>query len=196
MTDLARRAEGVVLDPGVPAPAPSPSRGEVRMEKKGALWSVSQGARSVSVKDSRGMQLLARLVERPDEEMHVLALASDEVGSVQESNAGEMLDPRARAQYKERLVDLEEEIETARKHADRGRIAKLEGEKEALLEELARAVGLGGRQRVAASATERARVNVQRRLKDAIARIAEADQGLGRLFERAVRTGTFCCFRP
>ena len=62
--------------------------------------------------------------------------------------------------------------------------------------ELARAVGLGGRARPAASATERARVNTQRRLKDALARIAEADAELGARLTAAVHTGTYCCFRP
>jgi hypothetical protein len=77
-----------------------------------------------------------------------------------------------------------------------GRVAKLRREKEALVKELTRAIGIGGRARQARSATERARVNVQRRLKDAIAKIAEADGELGRFFERSVRTGTYCCFRP
>jgi hypothetical protein len=37
---------------------------------------------------------------------------------------------------------------------------------------------------------------VQRRVKDAVARIAELDAGLGGFLERAVSTGTFCRFRP
>ncbi len=65
-----------------------------------------------------------------------------------------------------------------------------------LEEQLARAVGLGGRARHDGSATERARVNVQRRIKDAITRVGELDPLVGRFLERSVRTGTFCCFRP
>jgi hypothetical protein len=38
-------------------------------------------------------------------------------------------------------------------------------------------------------------VNVQRRLKDAVSKIAEADAALGRRFAAAVRTGTYCSFR-
>ena len=49
-------------------------------------------------------------------------------------------------------------------------------------------------QAMAAGASERARVNVQRRLKDAIARIAEADPVLGAFLGKAVRTGTYCRF--
>jgi hypothetical protein len=43
---------------------------------------------------------------------------------------------------------------------------------------------------------ERARVNVQRRLKDAIRRIGEQDPGLGRYLEATVRTGTYCVYQP
>jgi hypothetical protein len=39
-------------------------------------------------------------------------------------------------------------------------------------------------------------VNVQRRLKDAIARIAEVDTEVAAYVGRALRTGAFCCFRP
>jgi hypothetical protein len=63
-------------------------------------------------------------------------------------------------------------------------------------DELSRAVGLGGRARPAASATERARVNVQRRLEDAVARVSEADAELRAGSAAGVHTGTSCCFRP
>jgi hypothetical protein len=65
-----------------------------------------------------------------------------------------------------------------------------------LAAELARGVGLGGRDRRAGGAAERARVNVQRRLKDALDRISAADAELGRHVSRSVRTGTFCCYEP
>jgi hypothetical protein len=39
-------------------------------------------------------------------------------------------------------------------------------------------------------------VNVQRRLRDAVRRIAQQDPELGRHLERSVRTGTFCRYEP
>jgi len=76
------------------------------------------------------------------------------------------------AAYRQRLLDLDEELAESERLADLGRREMLQAEREALLAELARAVGLGGRTRSAGSATERARVNVQRRIKDAVARIS------------------------
>lgn len=166
------------------------------MRRVGEIWSVEHGATVARVKDSRGMQLLARLVEQPGAEIHVLALASDEVAAAPESNAGEMLDEQARLAYRRRLAELEDQRLAAETDADPVRAATVERERKALRQELARAAGLGGRVRQAGSATERARINVQRRLKDAIARIRDADENLGRFFETSIRTGTYCCFRP
>jgi hypothetical protein len=63
-------------------------------------------------------------------------------------------------------------------------------------QELSRAVGLGGRDRRSGSAAERARVNAQRRLSDAIRRIERACPALGAHLDRSVRTGTFCWYDP
>jgi tetratricopeptide (TPR) repeat protein len=179
-----------------PAVAPAPAAAALTLAREGDLWRVEVGARSVRVRHSRGMELLARLVERPGEELHVLALASDAGGALVEGEAGELLDAKARREYRTRLDELEAELAEAEEAHDLGRQARLQREREALEGELARAVGLGGRGRPAASATERARVNVQRRLKDAVARVAEADRELGAWLAGALHTGTYCCFRP
>jgi hypothetical protein len=187
MTGLAGNVEAAVLE----------ADRVVELAREGDVWRVRRGKTLVRVKHSRGLELLARLVERPGEEVHVLALGSDEpAANVVESDAGEVLDERARKAYRQRIVDLDEDLADAERCSDVGRIEKLRRERIALDAELKRAVGLGGRSRRDGSATERARVNVQRRMKDAIARIGEVDADLGRFFERAVSTGTFCCFRP
>ena len=62
--------------------------------------------------------------------------------------------------------------------------------------ELAHALGLGGRERRAGSAAERARINVQRRLREVQKRITEQDEFLGRHFELSIKTGTCCMYAP
>lgn len=62
--------------------------------------------------------------------------------------------------------------------------------------ELARAVGLFGRERRAGSEVERARINVQRRIKDALDAIERNDVALARYLRATVVTGSFCCFTP
>src|SRR6185295_9754677 len=95
-----------------------------------------------------------------------------------------------------RLKDLQELVAEAESNGDTGRLDALSRERAALERELARALGLGGRTRQAGSTTERARVNVQRRLKDALERVAEANPELGAWLVRSVRTGTYCSFHP
>lgn len=162
----------------------------------GQIWHIDHDGRQVSVKDSSGMRLLAKLVAQPGVDIHVLALASGHGAWVPESTAGEMLDDRARSAYRKRITEIAEQLAVAARTGDAGRTANLEHEGRALRAELARATGLGGRVRQTGSATERARVNAQKRIRGAIARIADVDAKLGRLLDGAVKTGTYCCFRP
>jgi hypothetical protein len=176
--------------PGAPANEP------IRISRTADVWTIERGTAVARIKDSRGAQLLARLIERPGEDIHVLALASDEAVSAPESTAGDLLDDQARRAYKQRLAQLDELIAIAEQRGDTQAFARHDAERESLVRELARATGLGGRKRAAGSGTERARVNVQRRLKETIERIAEVEPRLGAYLETSVRTGTYCSFRP
>jgi hypothetical protein len=175
---------------------PDAVRSELLLEREGETWRVARGAAVVRVRDSRGMRLLARLVAQSGEEIHVLLLASDEGSSMAESHAGDRLDDKALRTYRTRLAELGREIDEAREAGDLGRAGRLERERGAIEAELSGGLGLSGKARKAGSVTERARINVQKRLKDAIARIHEADPALGTELETAVRTGTYCSYRP
>jgi hypothetical protein len=61
------------------------------------------------------------------------------------TDAGEVLDPQARAAYRQRLRDLQAELAEAQSFNDAGRSEKLQDEIAFLTQELAQAVGLGGR---------------------------------------------------
>jgi hypothetical protein len=94
------------------------------------------------------------------------------------------------------LAELDGLIAEAERCGDIPRADAFGRERSALERELSRALGLGGRARQAGSSTERARVNVQRRLKDALERVAEANPELGAWLARSLRTGTYCSFNP
>jgi len=55
---------------------------------------------------------------------------------------------------------------------------------------------LGGRDRWASSAAEKARLNVTRALRSALAKLAEALPDAGSVLDRRVRTGVFCAYQP
>jgi hypothetical protein len=193
---LLREMEAAFRAPTAPvirSTAPAPASPAVEFVNDSGTWLVTAFGKSVRVKDSRGVGMLARLVAEPHHEVHVLELSGS---SLVEGTPLEAIDTRARDAYRARIVSLREELEEASSHNDRGRAERLRQELEAIEDELAHSVGLGGKPRRAGTASERARSNVQRRLSDAIDRIAEVHQRLGEHLETCVRTGTFCSYAP
>lgn len=111
-------------------------------------------------------------------------------------DAGEALDPQARAKYRTRLKELREERELASQLNDPSRADRARQEIEFIEDEIAAAVGLGGRSRKSGSHTERARLAVTKTVRAALARIRQADPELGRHLTNSIRTGNFCAYLP
>ena len=219
---LERAAARAILDeiaaPPSVAPVPAehhdgpaePVGGVSVFRREGDYWSVVFEGRTVRVRDVKGMRYLARLLADPGREFHVLDLVAAETGRDTQvaggraaglphsalGDAGEMLDARAKAAYRRRLAEIDDDIEQARAMGDEERAAQAELERDFLIRELARAVGLGGRDRRAASASERARAGVTRAVRQAIARIGTHHPELGAHLGRTVRTGTYCAYLP
>ena len=165
--------------------------------REGDYWSVVFGGRTVRVRDLKGMRYLAQLLAHPGREVHVLDLVATETGQrTALGDAGEALDERAKSAYRRRLAEIEDDIEQARALEDADREAQADAERDFLVRELARAIGLGGRDRRAASDSERARSGVTRAVRQGIARIGEHHPELGEHLDGAVRTGTFCAYVP
>jgi tetratricopeptide (TPR) repeat protein len=203
IASMRRRFEAIEGEgaraPSVPkiasvAPAAPQARPGLELTRDGETWEVRAGDRSFRLKDTRGMRMLAQLVSAPQRELHVLTLMGAEGADA--GDAGEVLDARAQQAYRARLEDLRDQLAEAESFGDRARAARVREEIERIADELAAGVGLGGRARRAGSAAERARVNVQRRLRDAVRRVGEQDPALGKHLERSLRTGTFCAYEP
>jgi tetratricopeptide (TPR) repeat protein/DNA polymerase III delta prime subunit len=195
----AAQLERMAPPPARPSPPqvrPVPTAVGFSLERDGDVWAVSWGGSVFRIQDSRGMQILAHLVSHPGREFHVTDLSAPGGAPGHLEDAGEMLDPEAIASYRRRLEEVREELDEAERWNDEGRQARLREEMEFLAAELGRAVGLGGRRRKAASSSEKARVNVKRRLSHAIGKIAEHSPGLGAHLDWAVKTGVFCSYRP
>jgi tetratricopeptide (TPR) repeat protein len=191
--------------------------------KEGEYWTVGYGGKAFRLKDSKGLGYLAHLLRHPGAEFHVLDLAGgiadrrddDEAGQSEQGlprggeelekagihigslgDAGEMLDEQAKVAYRRRLSELREELEEAKERGNVERAEQAEQEIDALTRELSRAVGLGGRNRRAISASERARQTISKTIKSVLDRIAQSDATLGDFFARCIKTGTFCSYAP
>jgi hypothetical protein len=193
----ARRRVGTVAtgDPTVAAPA-ARCTSRIEMTAEGDVWVVRFGPDVVRVKDSRGVQMLSRLIARPGDEVHALDLGAPAGAERAGGDAGEVLDRQAIVAYRERIQDAEEELREAEAWSDAGRVERCRAELEVLRSEIARAVGLGGRSRRAGSDAERARINVQRRLREAVERVAALHADAGTHLRRSIRTGAFCSYVP
>ncbi|HXK16391.1 MAG TPA: AAA family ATPase, partial [Polyangiaceae bacterium] len=157
------------------APPAKAQTNDLVLERNGETWRLGGLGRSLLLKDAKGLFYLDQLVRAPCREIHVLTLA----GARDEGDAGPLLDERAKRQYRARAEALRAELAEAENHADPGRVARAQSELSALTRELSRAFGLGDRERRGVSPTERARINVQRRVRDAIARVSAVDAELG-----------------
>ena len=199
---------------GEPARARAPAEPRATtgvFHRDGTHWTLTYAGTTVRVKHASGAAYIAMLLQRPGEEIHVLDLTMDRpsepgasAGAAPDglvrrhagSDAGDVIDAKARAEYKRRLTEVEEELAEARRFNDLGRCERLETEIDTLTQELARAVGLGGRTRKAGSAAERARINVSRAIAAVVKKISEEHPKLGEHLAARVRTGTFCSYTP
>ena len=183
--------------------------GAAVFRREGDYWSIGFEGRTARLRDSKGLRYLARLVAEPSRELHVLDLVAagragsgapaDPAGSLlvpDAGDAGELLDERAKQTYRRRLTEIEEDIEEARTTGDVERAMQADAERDCLLRELARAVGLGGRDRRVGSASERGRSAVTRAIRQGLGRIREHNPSLGEHLDRTIRTGTYCAYMP
>jgi len=178
----------------------APARGAT-FRREGDYWTIGYEEAVCRLRDTRGLQYIAHLLRHPDQEFHVLDLtaavgAAPARSAVSQRDAGPVLDAQAKAAYRNRLVELREELAEAERFNDEGRAVRARAEIEALTEQLAGAVGLGGRDRVAAADAERARSAVTQGVKAALRKIGEGIPPLGDHLARRIKTGTFCVYTP
>jgi hypothetical protein len=186
--------------PARPATAPPRSTPRAVLRREGEFWTLEHGSDVARLRGSKGLAHLARLLDCPGRELHVLDLYlpadRSENARAGAHDAGERIDARARDEYRTRLLDLQDQLEEAEGFADLSRAARAREEIEVLTEELSASVGIGGRLRRTGSPTERARVNVTRTLRDALDRIRSESPEVGRLLVASIRTGTYCSYDP
>ncbi|HEV8626366.1 MAG TPA: AAA family ATPase [Acidimicrobiia bacterium] len=184
----ARRDLGV-LDSAAEVPATTGS-----MHRRGGVWHISFAGATAVVPHTKGLGDIARLLAVPGTEIHVLDLmdAADRSGG-----AGSLADRRSLDAYRKRLADLETEQAEAASYHDDERSARLEVERQALLEELGRLRGAQGRIRQFANhPAERARKAVAARVRDAIGKLEPHLAPLAAHLQRTIVTGTYCRYRP
>jgi tetratricopeptide (TPR) repeat protein len=203
MTDLLERFSALRQYPSKPSAVDAVFRHE------GEFWTIAYGGQMFRLRDVKGLRYIASLLARPGGEVHVLELVSaatgrpadaralgaeDDVVASWPSDRDPLLDDQAKKDYGRRLEELEEELEQARDWRDNERAARVEDELDLLTRELARAVGLRGRDRTFSSSDERARISVTKAIRTAIRLIDKHCPALGAHFEASIQTGRYCSY--
>ncbi|HZX02557.1 hypothetical protein, partial [Kribbella sp.] len=189
---LAAETEKALAELGAPRVRATSGVGELRW--LGASWEVTWRGVTAHVPDSKGIRDLATLLVRPRTPVSVLDLAGP--GRVQGADLGPVLDRQARTAYRDRLLDLAEELVEAEAGNDLGRVEQLLGERDFLARELAGALGLGGRARSAGDPVERSRKAVSMRIGVAVKAIERVHPALGRHLRASIHTGRQCVYEP
>jgi tetratricopeptide (TPR) repeat protein len=204
------------IDPSRRAAVAGPSVSGAVFRREGDYWTVAYAGQTAHLRDMKGLHYLACLLRRPGREVHVLELVREAEGLPAEPTRGlssdamleaglrrsrldeadRLFDPQAKAAYRRRLRDLEEDLEEARSWGDPERAARAQEEMDALTEELLREAGLGGRDRALPSPAERARVSVTKAIRKAIRTTARQCPTLGDHLAASVRTGRYCSYAP
>jgi pimeloyl-ACP methyl ester carboxylesterase len=177
--------------------------------REGDYWTVSWLGDVVRLKDAKGLRYIAYLLANPGRQVLACELAAVGTGLAHRrlasdpgatagdlGDAGTLLDAKARQQYRRRMDELREELEVAVQQNDPLRAARQRSELESLREQIIASVGLGGRDRKAASHAERARLMVTKAIKAAIARLRSSNASLGRHLATSIRTGNCCVYDP
>jgi hypothetical protein len=214
---LTERAEAVLAGfdaPVVAAPRFARQGREAVLRREGDVWAMGTDGELFRLRDAKGLVHLAQLLSRPGEELHALDLVAHAEGGMDpraiagsvagelsvraggQADVGPTLDAEAKRSYRDRAVELRDELEEAESFNDPERAARAREELAWIAEQLTGAVGLGGRDRRTGSDAERARVNVTRAIRAALRRVGERDEELGRHLQGTVRTGTFCSYEP
>lgn len=188
--------------------------------RQGDFWVACFDGKLSSLKHSRGLEYIAHLLANPHKDLPALDLAMlgkkrpwDEVTSEYQTmneeqlaaqglrvsgfgDAGEVLDKTAKAEYRQHIQDIDEELRKAEEFGNVERAKELQTEKSCILQQLAAAVGLGGRDRTVADIPDRVRITVRQNINRAIKHIATGDTKLAAFLRNSIKTGDICVYRP
>jgi hypothetical protein len=196
-------SSGIHLAPVVRAGANGNS-GCASFTDEGEFWTIIWDRMTLRIKNSKGVRLLTVLIENPGRQFHVVDLErcerkdqpTESSSRLKHSDAGPLLDASAKKAYKSRLAVLDDQVQKAQRLDDIPRESKIREEMALIVSELARASGLYGRNRLAISDVERARVRVTLAVKDAIEKISQRNSSIGGHLAASVRTGVVCLYYP
>jgi hypothetical protein len=186
--------------------------------KEGETWTIVYERRKLHFPDSKGLQYIAYLLAHPGKTFHVLDLETavqgvppDAIGNIHDKmsedqltehqltiaghgGGGEVVDQKAREQYKAKRTEIKQELAEAERNNDRAQIERLERDLKFFEQEILTAYGRQ-RNRHPNSHAQQARANIIKLIRKALKKIEKHNPSLHQHL-RAIKTGTFCSYTP
>ncbi|MEV4618535.1 AAA family ATPase [Asanoa sp. NPDC049573] len=174
--------------------------GLAEFRREGDVWRLGFRGRVVHLPDAKGLRDLHELLSHPGDDIAAVVLldpaAGPELLAARRMGGDPILDDEAKERYKRRLGELDEAIDAAAERGDGARLATLDAERRALIDELRTAAGLGGRTRRLGDEAERARKTVTARIRDTLRKLDDRHPDLATHLRDAVSTGSTCRYAP
>jgi tetratricopeptide (TPR) repeat protein len=175
------------------------SSGRAKCTRQDRRWRIELGPRTALVDHSVGMLHLAVLLANPDVEIAAVDLVAGldpQAQAARTASPQPVLDRTAIQRYRQRLVELRDEIDRLDAEGNTDTSAPARVERDWVLAELGASTGLSGRPRAFADEQERARLAVGKAIRRALTHIERADATVGAHLRAAVHTGIRCWYRP
>lgn len=160
--------------------------------KDNVAWKLSYDGSIVQVPELKGFYDLQKLLVEPRQLFHCAEL----MGSKVNGRGEKLIDERARKVYQEKILELQNEMQTAEQNSDYAQIERLQEEYDQLIDYLSKSLGLKGKSRESGGTVEKARSAITWRIRNAIARIEQYHPPLGAHLANAVKTGVLCSYQP
>ena len=163
--------------------------------RDGVDWVLEAGGETVRLRDLRGVHYLRTLLGVPGQEVAALDLVAGGAG-LHVRPPDPILDTTARDDFRRRLAQLDALLDEADRTGDTSRAREVTHERAALLTELNRALGRGGRRRRPSAEAERARVNATRALAAVVRRLEAAAPLAAAHLRASLHTGSTFRYQP
>jgi hypothetical protein len=167
--------------------------------REGQYWRIWFDNETTTIEDSVGARHIARLLAAPGKELgclELVALESGDPAPAQPGSSGLATDAKAIRQYKRRLEELGEQLDTARAAGQGETALVLQEEHNKLAAHLSSVTAKGGRARKAGDAGERARKTVLAAIRRPMDVLKKDHPGLWRHLFKHLKTGTYCQYSP
>ena len=168
--------------------------------RDGPVWQLAFAGTVVHLPDAKGLHDLHLLLSRPGVDLPAVDLldpaAGPELVAARRMGGDPVLDDEAKARYRRHLERLDDEIDRAAERGDERKVAALDTERGALLDQLRAAAGLAGRTRRLGDEAERARKTVTARIRDVLRKLDDRHPALAAHLREAVSTGATCRYAP